>query len=118
MTTVLDKAPFGFAYLKIILGENNEPIDYSFIEVNKLFEKITGFESEDIIGKHLSELTSMANSLDLDWNAVYKPSNYKDDNNGFEWYSKLLKRWYNIEVYSPEEGYLSTVYTDISSRIP
>ncbi|MCK9282578.1 MAG: PAS domain S-box protein, partial [Melioribacteraceae bacterium] len=37
---------------------------------------------------------------------------------GFEWYSKLLKRWYNIEVYSPEEGYLSTVYTDISSRIP
>ena len=32
----------GFAYHKVLVDENNKPIDYSFIEANPAFKSITG----------------------------------------------------------------------------
>ncbi len=44
----------GFAYCKILLDENNQPIDFVYLEVNDSFEKLTGLRKEDIIGKKVT----------------------------------------------------------------
>ena len=35
---LISKAPFGYAYHKIILDEDRKPVDYEFIHVNPVFE--------------------------------------------------------------------------------
>ena len=47
------KIPLGFAYHEIVVDEQNEPVDYIFLDVNEEFEKLTGLKREEIIGKLL-----------------------------------------------------------------
>ena len=46
----------GFAYHKIILDDEGKPADYIFLEVNDEFEKQTGLNRNDIIGKRVTEV--------------------------------------------------------------
>ncbi|KNY26283.1 PAS domain-containing protein [Pseudobacteroides cellulosolvens] len=40
-----------FAHHRIIVNEDNKPVDYEFLEVNRAFEEYTGIKSEEIYGK-------------------------------------------------------------------
>lgn len=48
---ILHSVPLGYAHHQSIYDENGHPIDYVFLEVNDVFEKITGLESKKIIGQ-------------------------------------------------------------------
>ncbi len=37
--SIIESAPIGFAYHKIIVDEKNNPIDYIFLKANDFFEK-------------------------------------------------------------------------------
>ena len=45
----------GFAYCKIVTGEEGEPIDFVYLEVNDAFEKLTGLKKSDVVGKKVTE---------------------------------------------------------------
>ncbi len=36
----------GFAYCKMIFDENNEPVDFVYLQINDAFERITGLKRE------------------------------------------------------------------------
>ena len=50
---VIEKSSFGYANHRIVLDEENNPIDYIFLEVNEAFEKLTGLKKEQVLGKSL-----------------------------------------------------------------
>ena len=41
----------GFAFCKMIFDEQNEPIDFVYLEINDAFERITGLKREAVVGK-------------------------------------------------------------------
>ena len=47
---VIEKSSFGYANHRIVLDEENNPIDYIFLEVNEAFEKLTGLKKEQVLG--------------------------------------------------------------------
>ncbi len=108
----------GYSYNKVIFDEDGLPCDYQFIEVNQLFEDITAFKSNEIVGKKLSELPSIADDLEL-----YK---YKDRynkvvniaNNGgkieYDQYINKFNVWLKVTTYRPSKGYLLTSIKDIT----
>ncbi len=49
-----DRMLDGFAYHKIVVDKAGKPIDYVFLEVNHVFEKMTGLKRENIIGKKVT----------------------------------------------------------------
>ncbi|MFH1646705.1 MAG: MEDS domain-containing protein, partial [Chloroflexota bacterium] len=45
----------GFAYCKILVDENNNPVDFIYLEVNDAFERLTGLKRKDVVGKKVTE---------------------------------------------------------------
>ncbi|WP_198543956.1 hypothetical protein [Petroclostridium xylanilyticum] len=54
MQEVLQQAPFGYAYHKILFNEQGEAVDYIFLDTNSAFEEMTGLKRETILGKTYS----------------------------------------------------------------
>lgn len=107
------KAPVGYANLKIICDEEDKPCDYVIIEVNAAFERITGLEAADIIGKRATavwpELTNSHSCLIT--------GHGQTEENGealeFKQYAKQLQNGYYINAFSPQKDYLVTLLYDI-----
>ena len=41
---------------KIILNDKGEPINYTYLDVNPVFERLTGIKSKDVIGKNVLDV--------------------------------------------------------------
>ena len=68
---VIEKSSFGYANHRIVLDEENNPIDYIFLEVNEAFEKLTGLKKEQVLGKSLKTVLPPDAIKDFDWVKIY-----------------------------------------------
>lgn len=55
----------GYALLKIMKNADNEPYDYSIIEINKKFEAIVGVSRNEVIGKTVGQALPEFGEMDL-----------------------------------------------------
>lgn len=110
------KAPFAYAYHKILLDSNGKPYDYEFIEVNEAFEKMTGLSANLIINNSILNLLPDIVKDEFDWINFYGDVAINGGDKEFEQFSQPLQKWYQVQVYSPEKYYFSTVFIDISSE--
>jgi len=106
----------GFALHKIVVDENGKPVDYEFLEVNDAFEKMTGLNRRDIIGKRVTVVIPGLKQDNFDWIGTYGRVALNNGKIQFEQYSEALGKWYNITAYSPSLGEFATVSEDISER--
>ena len=113
---LISKAPFGYAYHKIILDDEGKPIDYEFIEVNHVFEKLTGLKSSDILNSTITKAIPEITRDTFDWIGFYGEIATHGGEKEFEQFSEILNRWYKVLVYSPQINYFVTVFTDITDN--
>ncbi len=108
----IKNAPFGYAYHKIILNSKGKPTDYEFLYVNAAFEQITGLKADDVLRKKRSEV-SFREDFSFEPVTFFGSIALNEENAQFEYYSELLKRWYQVQVYSPQKYYFVTLFTNI-----
>jgi len=113
---LMDLAPFGFAHHRIILDEREKPVDYEFLEVNPAFERLTGLNAADIIGKPVTTVIPGLRNDAFDWIDYYGAIAINGGESSFEQYSDLLGKWYKVQVYSAEKYFFSTTFTDITNE--
>lgn len=113
---LIQYAPIGYAYQKVIYDKTGKPADYEFIEVNSNFEKFTDLKSEEIINHTFFELQNYKQAEIFFQNDVYRQVALTGDETEFEQYHFSYDKWYQVKVYSPEEGYLVTIFLDITKR--
>ena len=106
----------GFAYHRIVLDARGKPKDYIFLEVNEAFEKITGLEGRNIIGKKATEALPGIERDATDWIGKYGKVALTGKPLHFESYAELLKRWYAVSAFSPHKGYFAVTIRDITER--
>jgi PAS domain S-box-containing protein len=102
----------GFALHEIIINDLAEPVDYRFIEVNPAFERLTGKQKSDIIGKTLLEI--FPNS-EMVWIENYGRVALTGIPESFTEFSKETGRWYEVSAYSPVYGQFACVFTDVTA---
>ena len=106
----------GFSYNKILFGKEGKPVDFVILETNQAFEEITQ------IGRNvLGQIASKTLPEDTVKNLVVLLNEYWTNiSNGksvsVEYYSKVLGKWLGLLAYSPEKGYLVTIFEDITER--
>ncbi|HMA62602.1 MAG TPA: PAS domain S-box protein [bacterium] len=113
---ILDKAPIGYAYHKIILDDQNQPVDYRFLKVNSEFERLTGLKSENILNKRVTEVLPGIRD-EFDWISVYGSVALNMEEKNFEQYSEALQSCYKIKAYAPKKYYFVTIFKDITPEI-
>ncbi len=104
----------GYSLRRICFDENGELCDFIFVSVNKAFETLTGLH--DVVGRNYSELFPNVMENEREMFDGYVRIMETATSERFEYYSAPLKAWYNMVVYSPEAGYIVTVFEDITER--
>ncbi|KPK02638.1 MAG: hypothetical protein AMK71_01575 [Nitrospira bacterium SG8_35_4] len=108
--------PVGWAFHRIIVDEENKPVDYVFLEVNEAFEKLTGLRKENIIGQSVKDVLSGIENDPVDWIGRYGEVASTGKEIRFENYMESLDKWYSVSASSPEKGYFIVVFDDITER--
>ena len=109
---IIEKTKYGYAYHKIILDDNGQPIDYLFLDVNKAFELYTGLEKKEIINKRFLKDISGEDDPQFDWIKTYGDIAINGGEIEFNQYSTILDRHYSVKAFSPEKYYFVTLFQD------
>jgi PAS domain S-box-containing protein len=106
----------GFAFCKILVDEENRPVDFIYINVNDSFERLTGLKKVDVIGKRVSEAIPGINDTNPELLANYGKVALTGKPTSFEVYLVALGIWLTISVYSPQQDYFVAVFDNITER--
>ena len=111
---ILAESSSGYAYYRLILDDNGTPADYQFIEVNKAFERLTGTDSVNIVGRRITEIIRDEKHEVYDLIKQYGEIVLSGQSREFEQYSRHLNRWYRVEVTPQDDLSFVTIYSDIT----
>ena len=103
----------GFQLSEVFVDENNQPIDFNFIDGNKNMKQFTGYDIEEIRGKTIKQILPNA-----DINMIRKYGNVALTGEPFtmEYFSNTFKRHFHVSCYCPKKGFFVAVFDDISER--
>ncbi len=106
----------GFAFCQMIYDDNAKPIDFSYIEVNDSFERLTGLKKEKVIGKKVSQAIPGTIEANPEIFEIYGKVAQTGTPERFELFFQPLSMWLDISVYSPKKGYFVAVFENITER--
>ncbi len=102
-----------YALHEIIVDDDNNPINYRFLEVNPAFERITGMAASQVVGKTIFDLFP---ATDIKTIQTYGEVALYGERLQFEQYSNEHKKYFEVVAFSPQKGQFSTVFIDITQH--
>ena len=110
--TLLELSSIGFARLKFIYNEQQKPIDFELVDVNRAVERMTGLKRKELIKSSFKNLWS-AQIPDTDYwiNIVYE-SVKNGKNKKLDYYSDQLEKLFKMEIISLEKDSFAVFITE------
>jgi PAS domain S-box-containing protein len=112
--TLFESMDEGYCIVEMIFDEENNPIDYRFLEVNPAFERQTGIK--DARGRLMREI---APDHEQHWFNIYGRIALTGETLRFENPAAALHRYYDVcafRVGAPELHHVGIVFNDITQR--
>ncbi len=103
----------GFALHEMIYNNEEEPIDYRYLEVNPAFEKLTGLKTQNLIGHTVREILP---NIEQYWIDFYAKVAKQRIPISYENYSQELDRYYDVLSFSPSVNKFAVIFSDITDR--
>ncbi len=103
----------GFAYCKMEY-ENNLPVDFTYLAVNKKFEELTGLLN--VTGRKVSDIIPDVQASNPELFEIYGRVAAGGNPEKFETYIPSIGIWFSISVYSYEKGTFIAVFDVITER--
>jgi PAS domain S-box-containing protein len=103
----------GFAYCRMLFDQDR-PRDFIYLDVNGAFEKLTGLKN--VVGKKVSEVIPGIRDDDPELFEFYGRVAMTGIPERLEHYSKALKMWFEVSVYSPEKEHFVVIFDVITER--
>ena len=101
----------GFCLAEIVVDEDGQPTGYRFLEVNALFEAMTGLA--DAAGRTVHELVP---DIEPHWVETYGRVALGGETMRFESQSEVLDRWFDVFATPVEpKGRFALVFKDITA---
>jgi len=111
--TLFENMSEGVAIHKLVMDENNNPIDYVVVSVNPSFSKHTGIDGTSVNGKLATEIYKVNPPPFLD---IYAEVALTGKPTQFTHYAPPLKKHFRISSFSPEKNYFATVFQDVTEQ--
>jgi len=110
--TIFRNSLNGFALYQIITDESGSPTDYIFLDVNPAFEKMTGLQGVDIIGKRVTDVFPGIEVTDF--LEIYGKVALEMEPVRFTRYSESLKKHFDISAFPSQNDQFAVTFTDIT----
>ncbi len=104
----------GLAYCHMVFDPQGHPVDFTYITVNKNFEKFTGLKGAE--GKNVTELVPGITSSNPELFEIYGRVSLSGKTEQFETYVAPLSRWFFVSVYCPRKKFFVAVFQNITDR--
>ena len=108
-----EKSDLAYCVIKIILNENNEPLDWEFVYLNDALARIEGVKKECLLHRRFFEVFPNA---DRKWFKYYYPAAFEDKSFVFEEVSEEIGSVLRIRCFPVEYGYCACMLEDISQE--
>jgi PAS domain S-box-containing protein len=112
--TLFDSIDEGFCLLEMIFDKAGKPTDYRFLEVNPVFEQLTGLKNA--VGKTARE---MVPELESRWIEIYGRVALTGEPVRFTEGSDAMNRWfdvYAVRIGGPESRKVGLIFNDITGH--
>ena len=113
--TLFNAIDEGFCIIEIILNEQNQPIDYRFLEINPTFTKQTGLT--DPVGKRIREIIP---DIENHWIETYGNVALSGESIRFVNETAAMDgRWFDVyacRVGEPDNWKVAVIFNDITTR--
>jgi PAS domain S-box-containing protein len=112
LRTVIDAIDEGYCLCEMIVDDGGSPVDYRFLEVNSLFEEMTGLAAP--MGRTARELVP---DLESTWVETYARVGLGRETLRFEQGSAAMGRWFDVFAVPVEpHGHFALVFKDVTAR--
>ncbi|MBL0404109.1 PAS domain S-box protein [Microvirga aerilata] len=104
----------GFCILQLILDEHDKPVDYRYMEINRVFEQQTGIKGA--LGRTIRELVP---DIELFWFDIYGHVALTGEPARFVNHAPSMGRWFDVYAFrigQPHERQVAVLFNDISDR--
>ncbi|KTT99864.1 hypothetical protein NS355_05635 [Sphingomonas yabuuchiae] len=112
-TTIFDTVEAAFAIVQVKFDENDNPVDYRFVEANPAFERQSGV---NLRGKWVTEF---APDLEQFWFDTYGHVAKTGEATNFENYAEAFQRWFDVRavrVGDPADRQIAIIFNDVTAR--
>jgi len=103
----------GFCVTQILRDKNGNPEDYIYMEVNPAFADIIGKKREQIVGRHLKELTPNYSRV---WFDLFKSVAITGTPVNTEIFSDAFNKYFKVIAYRPLEKQFAALIEDVTER--
>ncbi len=110
---LFDNIEEGVALHEMLFDEDNNLIDFIWVDVNPKYEEITQLKRADVIGKKGKDVIP---NIEKRWYDLYErvtltgtPENTVD-------YSEYLDKYWEVKAFRPLEGHFAIAMTDVTVR--
>lgn len=104
----------GFALHRVILNDQNEPVDFEYVYTNPAYEQLTMLSSKSLMGKTLLDIIP---DLEPEIFNHYGRVALHGETAHFTEYVKSLKRYFDFIVYQTEPHYFAVIFSDVTEKI-
>lgn len=104
----------GYAYCRMIYDEQNQPVDFVYLEVNKSFEEMRRITNVE--GKHVLNLIAGMIEQNPDLLQVFNRVAISGIPEKFEFSLYDSQFWFSIAVYSSEKGHFVAFFDNITEQ--
>lgn len=111
---LFDRMDQGLCILQVIFDADDRPIDYRFLEVNRVFEQQLGMAGA--LGKTIREI---APDIEPFWVDLYGRVALNGESALLENYSKPFDRWFGVNAFrigDPDDRQVAVIFRDITER--
>ena len=102
-----------FALHELILDDYGVPCDYRFLEVNPVFERMTGLRAKNIIGRTVKEVL---NNVERFWIDIYSQVVFSGEPVHFIRFSEPLGRYYEVTAYKTAALQFAVIFNDVTRQ--
>jgi PAS domain S-box-containing protein len=101
----------GCAIHKVIADSEGRPYDYRILDINDAFAAMLGLRWGNVVGGSLSDLGP---GFGKEWHEHYASVAATGRAARFEIWHEPLNKWFEVQAFRPEPGYLAALLVDIT----
>jgi len=113
---IIAQLQVGYACQKVIFDDNNNPVNFELLEVNKEFENIAGKKSSEIVGKNAKTIFPMLLNEKFDWTSFLEGAVINNTTRKTEQYFEHSKKWYEVIILPVNNQHIVTYLSDITKE--
>jgi PAS domain S-box-containing protein len=111
--TLFETMDEGLALHELLYDERGKPYDYRFLEANPAFERQTGLQAAQVLGRTVREVIPNIEPL---WIERYAQVVTSGEPAHFESYSQALGRWYDVRAFRTQPGCFAALFVDTTAQ--